>query len=131
MIIAWIAWSVPDALHGSNATAILVYIASHGFNPRGIIVALFAIYPAVVGVGLWLLQPWARNILIITSLWTIGGWGRFLLFNQFLSGTTLYTHILDKDYQRQAVCALLLVDVLTAFYLWLGNGVRTAFGVKD
>jgi hypothetical protein len=43
----------------------------------------------------------------------------------------LHKYAIETGSARQAVWALLLIDGTVLFYLWLGNGVRKAFGVKD
>ena len=154
VIIAMFLWRSPATLHGSNAVGPLVYVAADGFclpilalwpavlivtafvvNPEAysfvLLLPALAIYPAVVGWGLWHVKRWAHKTLIATLMLAL-----WFVLDSFKMGWTilqavLHKYALETVTARQALCALLLIDGTVLFYLWLGNGVRTAFGVKD
>jgi hypothetical protein len=154
VIIAMFLWRSPATLHGSNDVGPLVYIAADGFClpmlalwPAILIATVFdahpdaysfvllvpalAIYPAVVGWGLWHVRKWAHKTLIATSMLAL-----WFVLDGFTVEWTMLQAVLHKyaiatGSKRQAVCALLLIDGTVLFYLCLGDGVRKAFGVKD
>ena len=154
VIVAMFLWRYPATLHGSNSVGPLVYVAADGFClpmlalwPAILIATVFdahpdaysfvllvpalAIYPAVIGWGLWHLKAWAHKTLIATSILAL--W--FVLDGFKVEWTilqaVLHKYALATGSARQTVCAFFLIDRAVLFYLWLGNGVRKAFGVKD
>ena len=131
LLVAWMVWKAPEALQGSNTAATLVYLAAHGSNPRGVFLAVFTIYPLVIGAGLWFLQPWARYALMVTSGVTVAKWVRFLLLNWAVAGSSLYDPIMEPGNRRDTVLTLILIDAVVFLYLWTGQGVSKAFGIDD
>ena len=45
----------------------IIFLASHGKDPHGLLLLLLGIYAGVLGYGLWRLKRWSRNSLMGTS----------------------------------------------------------------
>jgi hypothetical protein len=115
----------------------MLFIATHGItahlwggNPQAVFLAIFAIYPLAIGIGLWFLRPSARYFLMTICGLTLGYTIRGLFINTALSGTFLYNPALSPALQQPAVFSLLLIDAFILYYLWMGDGVSKAFGSK-
>ena len=101
----------------------LLFLASHGKDPKGLPIVLFGVYAAVVGWGLWRLKRWARNSLVFSS-------GLMLLFwlahHDF--GTSLLIMPGISGVEQQTVYVLLLLDGAIFAYLKFHDETAKSFG---
>ncbi|HLW55301.1 MAG TPA: hypothetical protein VKW06_20905 [Candidatus Angelobacter sp.] len=100
-----------------------VYIAAHSIQLPPVFNILLAIYPAVVGWGLWRMRNWARVALIISSGLMVIRWLTALFATQWASGET----ILHTPLARMTVWTLIILDSVIFLYL-MQPEVRSAFG---
>lgn len=123
----------PEMQRGSLPFWGLVYVASNGGGRPGLVTLLVGIYSAIVGWGLWVLKPWARNILMVTSGLTTLRWIRYLSINAIIGDTELGRHVrtLKPGFEQQSVYLLVLLDALVFCCLAFYPDVAEAFGKKD
>ena len=101
----------------------LLFLASHGKDPKGLLIVLFGIYAAVIGWGLWRLKRWARNSLVLSSGLMLLFWlahhdfGTSILFMPGISGV-----------EQQTVYVLLLLDFTIFTYLKFHDATARSFG---
>jgi hypothetical protein len=84
-----------------------------------VIVALWGIYLALVGAGLWKMRAWARWSLIATSGATMALYAISVLVPESLNNDRFSFHLSGAD--AQSVHILLLIDVFLFVYLLRGN----------
>jgi len=114
LAVAACSWIAPNILASNHAlTSMLVYVASHGKDPHGVIILLYSALVAYMGWGLWRLDKWSRYSIMISSSVMVG-----MLFYFFT------THITTMGFDRHqwlyslntpadiAVGILVLIDIL-------------------
>jgi len=124
LLVTIVSFSNPSIIKSGGTLAGMVFLAAHGKNPRGFAIPLFALYSCIVGFGIWRLKNWARNSLMITSGMTVALWIRLLTLFDWAFGE----HTLKTPLQQQIVYSLILMDAVVFYVLWMGDGVREAFG---
>jgi hypothetical protein len=90
----------------------LVFFASHGKDPKGLLLFVLGVYATYLGTGLWRLKRWARNSLMGTS-------GIMLVFYtvHFYLGVPILIMPAISQVQQQTVYILLLFDGAIFLYL--------------
>jgi hypothetical protein len=119
-----ILWS-QDAVERIPNVHDVLFVASHGKDPKGVLIVFLGVYAAVIGTGLWRLKRWARNSLVASSGLMLFFW---LLHSQF--GTQILLMQAVKGVERPTVDVLLLLDCTIFAYLQLHRGVRRSFPRK-
>jgi hypothetical protein len=117
-------WS-EDALNQIPNVHDLLFLASHGKDPKGLLIVFLGVYAAAIGWGLWHLKRWARNSLVASSGMMLIFW---LAHNEF--GTQILLMQAVSSVERQTVDILLLLDCTIFAYLQLHTGVRRSFPRK-
>jgi hypothetical protein len=133
ILVVALVWQFPDMQWGSLTFWGIVYIASHGGGAPGFMTPLIAAYAAVIGWGLWSMKKWARNLLMITSGFSVVRWARYLFLNSVISGTELSKHLdsLKPGFEQQSVYVLILLDVLVFCCLAFYPDVAEAFAKEN
>ena len=90
----------------------LVFFASHGKEPKGLLLLVLGVYAIYLGSGLWRLKRWARNSLMATS-------GIMLVFYTIHAymGVPILIMPAISLVQQQTVYILLLFDGAIFLYL--------------
>ena len=129
-VLLALIWIYPDMKFGSETFWEIVYVASNGAGKPGVLTPVIAIYAAVVGWGLWSLNKWARNLLMVTSGLLTLRWIRYFAMNWMITGTEVSTHIrsLRPGFEQQSVYLLVALDGLIFCCLAFGPNVAEAFG---
>ena len=119
LTVAAIAWLAPNTLPHTTAFSQMFYIAAHGRSPSGVLIPIFGLYVAYVGVGLLRLRRRIRRNLAISSvfticlsLWRLGVFGESNLTSQF---------------DRQTLYILVLLDLAVYLYLAFHPEVTRSF----
>jgi len=102
-------WLAPDSLPHSQAFTQMLFIAAHGRDISGVLVPLFGLYVAWIGIGLLHLRPSTRRNLAISSAFTVA----FALQRLGLFGETDMT----SKFDRQTLYILILIDLTVYIYL--------------
>jgi hypothetical protein len=123
----------PDMRFGSETFWEIVYVASNGAGKPGLLTPLIAIYAAVIGWGLWSLNKWARNLLMVTSGLSALRWVRYFGMNWAVSGTEVSRTFpsLKSGFEQQSVYLLVALEVLVFCCLAFGPDVAEAFGRNE
>jgi hypothetical protein len=129
--IALNAMFLPDAqLVSRTDIKILTYVLSRQNLSSSATAAVFlpmvAAYLSAIGVGLWFMKKWAKNLLMITSGMTVFLWTRRLILDSAIGHVTLNTEL-----QRQTVYIVILVDAFIFSYLAFYPDVADAFRQKE
>ena len=103
----------------------LLFIASHGKDPHGIMLVVFGSYAAAIGNGIWKLRRWARNSLVFTSLCMLVLW---LVHHDF--DTSIPTMPGIARVRNQTVYLLLLFDFVIFMYLKFHHETARCFPPK-
>jgi hypothetical protein len=131
LCVAYCVWKFPDLYLDSHVEVkALTYLATQKAIPPTIlapvILPIFALYFAIVGIGLWRLQKWARIVLLSSTGLTAFLWIRRFAFDQILGDTTV------KDQSALGlVYSVVLIDALIFCSLAFLPDVAEAFRVKD
>jgi hypothetical protein len=131
-VLVALVWRSAGMQWGSNTFWGMAYIASHGGGAASFLTPLLATYAGIVGIGLWRLQKWARNLLMVTSGVSAIRWLRYFAINWTISGTELSRHVqsLNSEFQRQTVYVLVFLDAFVFLCLAFFPGVADAFRVE-
>jgi hypothetical protein len=121
---------LPWTGHASRLASIpqlrdLIFLASHGKDPNGLVLLVLGIYAAAIGCGLWNLRRWARNSLVFTSLLMLVLW-----FAHYDFGTALPTMPAISLVATQTVYVLLLLDFVIFMYLKFHHDTARCFPAK-
>lgn len=100
----------------------LIFVASHGKDPHGLLLLFFGAYAAAIGVGLWRLKRWARNSLVFTT-----GLMLVLWLSHYNFGTALPTMPAISEVEQQTVYIVLLLDFAIFAYLKFHNETGLSF----
>ena len=100
----------------------IIFLASHGRDPHGLLLLLLGIYATMIGRGLWMLKRWARNSLMGTSGVMLVLW---LAHNNF--GTPIFSMPAISEVESQTVYILLLIDFAVFLYLKFHTETYLAF----
>lgn len=132
-VVVVLVWLSPEMQWGSRTFWGSVYIASHGGGLPSFLTPIVAVYAAIIGVGLWRLQRWARNLLMVTSGLSAARWLRYFSLNWAIGGTGLGKHVnsLNSEFERQTVYVLVLIDIFVFLCLVYFPGVAEAFRVEE
>jgi hypothetical protein len=103
----------------------LLFLASHGKDPNGLVVLVLGLYAAAIGYGLWKFRRWARNSLVFTSLSMLVLW-----FAHYDFGTALPTMPAISQVAAQTVYILLLLDFFIFMYLKFHGDTARCFPPK-
>ncbi len=126
LVVGGMIWISPEAIQPyMNALDALLWIAAHGSNLQVAVLPVFGLYLAVVGIGLWKLKSWARKNLIFTSAASVAFWIRRIGMAYWAQAAPFRTAA-----EQQAVFILLVLDVLTFFYLAMDLRVQRAFAPR-
>jgi hypothetical protein len=104
----------------------LIFLASHGKAPSGLVLLVLGLYAAAIGYGLWNFRRWARNSLVFTSLLMLVLW---FAHNDF--GTALLTMPAFRLVETQTVYILLLLDFFIFMYLKFHSDTARCFPPKQ
>ena len=102
-------WLAPNSLPNSIAFSQMLFIAGHGRDLSGILVPVFGVYVAYVGVGIYTMRPSVRRTLALSSAITIA----LSLQRLGLFGETTMWDPLD----RETLYILILLDFAIYIYL--------------
>jgi hypothetical protein len=109
LIVAALLWLDPTVLPNSEAFSQMLFIAAHGRNISGILIPLFGLYVAYIGVGLLRLRKSIRINLAISSVVTICvSLRRLGVFGQ---------NDMTSQFDRQTLYILILFDLAVYLYL--------------
>jgi hypothetical protein len=104
----------------------LIFLASHGKDPKDLVLFGLGLYAAAIGYGLWNFRRWARNSLVFTSLLMLVLW-----FAHHDFGTALPTMPAISMVETQTVYLLLLLDFFIFMYLKFHHDTARCFPAKQ
>jgi len=104
----------------------LIFLASHGKDPKDLVLLVLGLYAAAIGYGLWNFRRWARNSLVFTSLLMLVLW-----FAHYDFGTALPTMPAISLVETQTVYILLLLDFFIFMYLKFHHDTALCFPPKQ
>jgi hypothetical protein len=126
LVVGGLVWLAPDLIQPyMDDLDMVLWIAAHGRSMPVVVLPVFGLYLAVVGVGLWKLKSWARKNLIFTSAATVLFWARRVAMAYAAQAAPF-----RSETEQQAVFILLVLDVLTFFYLVMDLRVQKAFAPR-
>jgi hypothetical protein len=127
LVVGCMAWFEPDVIQPYLPELdTILWIAAHGRSMPVVVLPVFGLYMAVVGLGLWSLRAWARKNLIFTSAATVALWARRVAMAYWAQ-----TAPFQSAAEQQAVFILLVLDLLTFFYLVMDLRVQRAFAPRN
>ena len=100
----------------------IVFLASHGKDPQGVLILFLGVYAAIIGIGLWHLRRWARNSLVFSSGLMLVFW---LAHHDF--DTNLLIMPAVSEVAQQTVYILLALDFAIFVYLKFHTEIANAF----
>lgn len=133
LLVAALIWIYPDMKFGSLTFWEIVYVASNGAGKPGFLTPVIALYAAVIGWGLWSLNKWARNLLMVTSGLSAFRWIRYFAMDWAVSGTEVSRNLpsLKPGFEQQSVYLLVALDALIFCCLAFYPDVAEAFGKRN
>jgi hypothetical protein len=103
----------------------ILFLASHGKDPHGLLIVFLGVYAAVIDVGLWRLKRWARNSLLTSSGLMLVFWFAHRDF-----GTSLIIMPAVSLVATQTVYILLTCDFVIFMYLRFHTETAQAFPTR-
>ncbi len=126
VLVAVLPWTG----HGSRLAKVpdlrdLIFLATHGKEPNGLVLLVLGLYAYAIGWGLWNFRRWARNSLVFTSLLMLVLW-----FAHYDFGTPVITMPAISLVEVQTVYILLLLDFFIFMYLKFHDDTARCFPAK-
>lgn len=133
LCIGWAIWAFPNSgLDSLMRVKALAYLATHhALAPRTVApftMTLSAAYFILTGIGLWNLQKWARNVLLLTSGLTVVVWIRYFALDSLIRNTDIGNALGPSPISKAAlslITVVILMDALVfcclAFYPDVGK----------
>ena len=100
----------------------LTFLASHGKDPKGMLLLFLGLYAGAIGLGLWRLRRWARNSLVFSC-----GLMMVLWLSHHDFGTQILVMPAITEVEQQTVYILLLVDFAIFMYLKFNSEIASCF----
>jgi len=138
LCIGWAIWAFPNSgLDSLMRVRALAYLATHhALAPRAVApfaMTLSAAYLLLTGLGLWNLQKWARNVLLLTSGLTVVIWIRYFALDSFIRNTDLGSALGPSPISKAAfslITIVILMDALVFCCLAFYPDVGSAFAER-
>jgi len=123
LLVAGMAWlGLEGKLAAIPKLRDLVFLASHGKDPHGILLFVLGASAAWVGVGLWRLKRWARNTMVYNGAFMLIFW---LAHHDF--GTPLIVMPGAASVAHFTIYLVLAIDLTIFCFLKFHGGIDQSF----
>jgi hypothetical protein len=123
LLVAGMAWlGLEGKLAAIPKLRDLVFLASHGKDPHGILLFVLGASAAWVGLGLWRLKRWARNTMVFNGAFMLIFW---LAHQDF--GMPLFVMPAAASVEHFTIYLVLAIDLTIFCFLKFHSGIDQSF----